>query len=416
MHAPPMPRGLAPLSLLLLVGCGTFGLDHKSDTATRDSGEALAALRIDAVVPDRAPLAGGTEVTVQGAGFEGDVTFAFGNAQVDVTVVDDETLIVVTPEVRTEATVDVEVESDLGSVTLDGGFTFSDEAGGTGSGTGSGTGGGTGSGTGGGDGSGSGSGSGGSGVTIGVQMDYVAIPCMDCFGLTQQVFVDTVAMFHSPTQGSWHTGLPAAGSCTTTPSTGAPVSSTLDVGGSVTLQTGGAAYALPRSNSNGLTAYLSNGMGQNDYVRNASWDLVVGDGGSWGPFTVTGALQTTSGFTDVQPIDLFEPDSWYAFAPLYTSSFQMSWAPAGVSDLVVVDIQVYDQLTGTAYPNGNIVCTSTDTGFITIPAQYFGSFYQGDLASVFIYRWDTNTATNPADGTTVEGMTVFGAIGTATLY
>ena len=62
------------------------------------------------------------------------------------------------------------------------------------------------------------------------------------------------------------------------------------------------------------------------------------------------------------------------------------------------------------------VCSATDSGAITIPAQYFGSFYQGDPASVFIYRWDTNTATNPADGTTVEGMTVFGAIGTATLY
>ena len=407
MHATRPHRGPAPLALLLLVGCGTFGLDQKTDTAARDSGEALAALRIDALVPDRAPLAGGTQVTIQGAGFEGDVTFSFGNAAVDVTVVDDETLIVVTPEVRAEATVDVEVESDLGSVRLDGGFTFSDDPGG-------GDGGGSGSGTGGGE--GSGSGSGGTGVTIGVQMDYVAIPCMDCFGLTQQVFVDTVAMFHDPTQGSWHTGLPPAGSCTTTPSTSAPVGSTLDVGGSVTLQTGGAAYALPRSSANGLTAYLSNGMGQNDYVRNASWDLVVGDGGAWGPFTVTGALRTTSGFTDIQPIDLFEPDSWYAFAPLYTSSFQMSWAPAGVSDLVVVDIQVYDQLSGQPYSNGNIVCTSTDTGSITIPSAYFGSFYQGDLASVFLYRWDTNTATHPTDGTTVEGMTVFGAIGTATLY
>lgn len=407
MHAKPRRWGLAPLPLLLLlVGCGTFGLDHKADTSTRDSGEALAALRIDALVPDRAPLAGGTEVTVQGAGFEGDVRFSFGNAQVDVTVVDDETLIVSTPEVRSEATVDVEVESDLGSATLDAGFTFSDEVGGDDGGSGTGTGGG----------SGSGSGSGGSGVTIGVQMDYVAVPCMDCFNLTQQVFVDSVAMFHSPTQGSWHSGLPPAGSCTTTPSTSAPVSSTLDVGGSVTLQTGGAAYALPRSSSNGLTAYLSNGMGQNDYVRNASWDLVVGDGGSWGPFTVTGALQTTTGFTDVQPLDLFETDSWSAFAPLYTSSFQMTWAPAGVSDLVVVDIQVFDQLSGQPYPDGNIVCSATDSGAITIPAQYFGSFYQGDLASVFIYRWDTNTATNPADGTTVEGMTVFGAIGTATLY
>ena len=116
--------------LLALSGCGTFGLDQKPDTAGSDSGAAQAPLRIDRLRPDRAPLAGGTEVTVEGAGFEGEVLFRFGNAEVDVTVLDDETLLVTTPEVRAAATVDVEIESDLGEVTLEDAFTFSDEAGG----------------------------------------------------------------------------------------------------------------------------------------------------------------------------------------------------------------------------------------------------------------------------------------------
>ncbi|MEC8423844.1 MAG: IPT/TIG domain-containing protein, partial [Myxococcota bacterium] len=127
-------RAIAPLTLLVLASCGTFGLDQKADTAPGDSGAARAPLRLEALVPDWAPLAGGTEVMVRGAGFEGDVTFSFGNAEVAVTVIDEETLVVVTPEVRAEATVDVEVESSLGRYSLEDAFTFSDEPGGDGGG------------------------------------------------------------------------------------------------------------------------------------------------------------------------------------------------------------------------------------------------------------------------------------------
>ena len=84
----------------------------------------MLSLRIDALSPNWAPLAGGTEVVVSGAGFEGDVQFWFGGTNVSVTLVDDENLVVSTPEVAVEAYVDVRVESDLGSFTLDVGFQF----------------------------------------------------------------------------------------------------------------------------------------------------------------------------------------------------------------------------------------------------------------------------------------------------
>ncbi len=407
-------RASALLLGLSLAACGTFGLDSKPDTAGSDSGASADTLQIEDLSPTFGPLAGGTEVTITGSGFEGSIGASFGNAELAVTRTGPDTIVVTTPEVRAEATVDVTVWSDLGEVTLPDAFTFTDED----LGDGSGTGGGSGSGTGGGSGSGSGSGSGGStgGVTTVVEMTYTAVPCMDCFGLTSQTFVDVAAIFHPAVSGSWTSSLPSPGTCAANPGSSRPTASSADVGSSVTLQTGGAALALSRTNVDGLTAYTYSSTSRSDYVASTSYDLAVAGGGTWGPFTAEDAVQTTSGFTDIQPLDVFAADPWSAFAPVFTSSLAFSWSPTSVGDRVVVDIQVYDQLSGSPYPNGNIVCVGNDTGSLSVPASYFGSFYQGDLASIYVYRWSSSVSTHPVDGSTIEGITSFGAIGTATLY
>jgi hypothetical protein len=45
-------------------------------------------------------------------------------------------------------------------------------------------------------------------------------------------------------------------------------------------------------------------LGQSDYTKNASYDLVVPDGGDWGPFTVDDALTTVSGFDSIKPLNM----------------------------------------------------------------------------------------------------------------
>ena len=64
---------LAPLALTLLTGCDELGLDKRAwlDTgAIADTAEPLPALRIDNLQPDWGPTAGGTAVTITGAGFD----------------------------------------------------------------------------------------------------------------------------------------------------------------------------------------------------------------------------------------------------------------------------------------------------------------------------------------------------------
>jgi hypothetical protein len=409
------PQPLLAASLLALAGCGTIGLDATTDSGVQSSEDDLSELRIDALSPSYAPLAGGTEVVISGVGFNGDVSFWFGNSQVDVTVLDPQTLVVETPAVALEATVDVRLQTDLGELTLPQAFTFTDAAGGDDGGdSGSGSGG---SGSGG-SGSG-GAGSGGSGSAAGlvsgrVEFDALAIGCPSCFGYSTNTYAVTEAVFHEPAAVDWTAWMPRPGQCALNPTIPDAVSRSLDVGSNVVLQTGATTLAFSRTNRDGLTVYQDNSAQFGDYVKNASWDLSMSDGGSLGPHTVSGALRTVpSGFTDIQPIEILN-DDYYAFPYMsvgYGASF--SWAPAGVSDAVVIDILVFDSYSGAL--SGEIFCVASDSGGFTVPASQFGTFYEYDLAAIFIYRWDQNDAISPIDGSTIQGMTAFGALGSATI-
>ena len=73
-------------------------------------------------------LSGGTSVTISGNGFEGDVEVSFGNLALDITVIDAQTILFSTPSSPSEAQIDVTVRSDIGEVTIDNGFTYTNAA------------------------------------------------------------------------------------------------------------------------------------------------------------------------------------------------------------------------------------------------------------------------------------------------
>lgn len=405
------PRATALLAIL--AGCGTLGLEpSETDTAVSSDEEALASLRIDAITPTAAPLGGGTDVTISGAGFTGAVQFWFGNSEVTATVLDPQTVVVTTPEVFVEATVDVKLRAAEGEVILPAAFTFTDSAtGGTGSGTGGGTGSGSGSG-------GSGSGSGGSGgsgtglVSGRVEFGAIAVGCPDCFGLPL-TYTGTEAVFHTPQNVDWLQWLPAQGSCQLNPVFSDPVGSSMSVGGSVVLQTSGASVTFSQTSRDGLTVYQSPTATFDDYLQSSTWDLVVNDGGSLGPHTVSGAMVSTPGFSDIQPISILN-DSFSAFPYISVGAgASFGWSPAGVSDGIVIDVLVFDSLTGNI--SGEILCYANDTGSFVVPADKFGTFYVDDLVGIFLYRLEETSAVSPVDGSTIQGISSLGVLGSGTL-
>lgn len=395
----------------LAIGCGTIGLDGgAADTASSDP--AGPVLRIDSLQPSSAPLAGGTEVTIRGTGFLGEVRFWFGNSEVTTTVLDPQTVVVSTPEVFVEATVDVKLVSEAGQVLLPGGFFFSDSSGGTGSGSGGGSGGSSSGGSSSGGG-GSTGGGGSAGLVSGkVEVGAIAVGCPDCFGIAQ-TYVASDAVFHAPQAVDWLDYLPAQGTCTLNPAYRDPVSSSLNVGSAVFLQTGATTLTLTQTSREGLVTYQSPSATFDDYVKNASWDLSITDGGSLGPHTVSGAMFSTSGFTDIQPIEILS-DTPYAFPYLSVGSgASFGWAPAGISDGVVIDLLVFNSLTGSL--SGEVLCYARDTGAFVVPADRFGTFYVDDLVGIFLYRLKATAAVSPVDGSTIQGISSLGALGTGTL-
>jgi hypothetical protein len=389
----------------LLAGCGPIGLEKQAaDSASLDSGGLeLTGISISSLDPAFAPLDTAMQVTVMGQGFEGEVRFWFGNTEVEVVRVTSEQLLVRTPEVPVEVAVDVTVRSDRGEITLPDAFHFGGEGGGDG-GEG---------GDGGSDGgSGTDGGSGAEGLVSGYsEVGLYVVGCPECLGYTDYVIGEAYAIFHEPVRGEWMDWLPGSGRCVSDPRRSLLVSSSLDVGSRATLQGGSSGISLGRVSEGSMDYYLATGLGTVDLPYNTSMDLIASSAPT--PYTIEGAVVTVrDAFDAFEPIELLS-DGYYAFANFSASSARFQWAPVGVSDAMVINIQVYNGVDGSY--RGEILCVASDSGSFTVPSSYFSPFYVGDLAAIWIYRWSMNEAISPVDGSTWQGASAVGLIGTATL-
>ena len=170
-----------------------------------------------------------------------------------------------------------------------------------------------------------------------VEFWYQAYFCAECFGLTSQLQIATNATFHPQVSGSWHDWVPASGTCTDSYVFTPPTTTATDMGSWAYLSSGTAAIPMGRTTTKGLTSYLAEGLAQDDYIKNASYDLDVTEAG----LSITGVLQTTSGFDDFSPIEMASTTLQQAFsAPISASNATVGWAPSntGADMLVVLEI------------------------------------------------------------------------------
>jgi hypothetical protein len=100
------------------------GDDGGSDGGEVEEDTGPAALEIDAIVPNRGPVEGGTPFVIEGAGFTDETVVYFGSRQAQVTLVDGE-LVGDTPEGPGVGPVNVKlIDQDTGDDVLEGGFTY----------------------------------------------------------------------------------------------------------------------------------------------------------------------------------------------------------------------------------------------------------------------------------------------------
>jgi hypothetical protein len=333
-------------------------------------------------------------VVIRGAGFDVGTLVSFGNTPVTINFIDAETIIVSAPSSAVETSVNVTVSSMLGELTLYDGFRYDDDAG-----TGD---------TGGSD-------SGGdvtpTGMTAGlVEFWMQAYACPSCFGLTDIEQVSAGVTRHAPVSGSWLDWLPDVGTCTTDYQPSMLNVSGQTVGDWLYLSTGGSSISLSATNQDGVLSYTASGLSSDDYVRNAQYDL-HSSSGEWG---LDGALQTTTNFTNIQPENILSTTPQWAWTqPIRASNATFSWAPSGTVADVVVLMEIYHPH-NKAYM-GLVLCRSSDTGSLTIPSSSFTSYYAQSPVNISIYRVLSQQLVDPSDGHTVEGLAVFGYVGTGML-
>ncbi len=372
--------------LLILLACGEFGLDSGGPDDQRCDGEAVCVTSID---PEWGPLAGGTSVTVQGVGFEGDVQLFFESAPLDVTVLSDEEITLTTPAVPGEGEVDVTVASDLGEYTVPGGFTYStsEPDADTDTDTDSDT-----------DVQPTGK------VEGLIEFSYLAYGCPACFGLTSQLQFSVAAVFHDPVSGGWYDHIPPKGNCTTTVSGSAPASTYNDLGTWAYLD-GGNSISLQRQGSN---LYLSSGLDQNDLVKTSTYGLSIPDAG----LEVPGALVTPAGFDTITPeaIGLDDPQAFSAVINRNNAAF--GWSPSGVSTGLIIQVDVYDPNSGYL---GSVLCHAEDTGSATVPSGGFTGYPSGALLAINVVRMEMVNAVNPDTGHIVQSGAQLGLVGTGVL-
>jgi len=380
----------ATLLLPLVAGCGQLWLEPTVDSQAR-------GLVVGAIAPHYGPTGGGNTVTITGSGFQGDIAVRFGNAALDVAVVDEQNISVVAPDAGMEITVDVTVSSSLGEELVEGGYAFTDstpppdpddsavDI---------------------------------DGVGAVVEMTHLQVACTECFGMSpsDQVQVSAVAAFHEPWSGTWTGWLPTPGTCESDPAgASGPTSGYLDLGQNVHLTAGSRTITLTRTTVSGQIQYDAGALQDGDWARNAAYDLEVADGGDWGAFIVSDAVMTGSMIESISPVELLYTSSQSSFVQaLSRSGSTITYSPYGGTGSFVALLGIYNEQGTTLL--GTLLCREYDNGSITLPGSELSAYPPRSLVAVYMYRYQIEFTPLEVSSAYLESVVSVGVVGTASLY
>jgi len=248
------------------------------------------------------------------------------------------------------------------------------------------------------------------------QVSYLWVPCDQCFfGQVGNELAHSSAMFHTPTPDSWLDWLPDSG-CITEDLYPAPPVTGYNLGYSIGVHSDGLSnFSMDRVVEDGQYKYRRDNLSSTLLYEQIYFDLTISQNNVWPAAEFDNAIYTPTLFTQFQPMSLFNSSLFDAYeAPIYRNSTNyFSWQPAG-GDIFIILVEVYSW-DGLNYLGG-VLCSEPDDGAIQIPSGYFSQYPYGSLAAVYAYKMYRTETIIPFNGSTLEGVGQYGALGTATLY
>ncbi len=389
------------LLFIVLTGCGT-GLTELG-TDTTDTAVQVGDVVIDDVSPYWGPVAGGTLVTITGVGFTEVESVEVGGLDLDFFREDAEHIIVTSPPGIVEGPVEVVVTTGSGIGIDPEGFWYSDsgppdrgndiddpdtDSDGQVTAT---------------------------GMTGGlIELAMLQVACPSCFNQSNGLQVSGAAAFHAPSPTSWTQWIPPSGSCAINPNRGGPTTARVDVGEWVYLESGSASIPMRRTSGQGGLYYDAAGLGESDYLRNASFDVNVPDGGAGGGFRIDGGMVSSQGFDSVSPQEMLYVNPEAAFAaPVSQQGQVFSWSPSGGIGTFMVQLDVY--ASDGSVLLGSVVCYGPDNGSMVVPGGMLSGFPSYGLVAIGMYRYKVSETVIPSNGATLQAISQFGVMGTGTL-
>jgi len=384
------------LSLLfvLTTGCDELGVKttpYIYDTGDTDTTTPLEDFVVTDIDPNFGSPSGGTSVVISGNGFEGDVAVSFGNMDIDITVIDDETILLETPFSPSEGQVDVTVESDLGTTTIDNGFTYTNSAPedtdtdtqDTQDTQNTNT----------------------TGLVGGiVEMSRTLHFCPTCFDPPAvQHNIEATLNIHEPVQGTWLSWLPPVNSCLITLSAPPPLSSTMNLGQVSLTGTGPSGPLSINFIYNGQDgSYTNSNIPTDEYVYNTIYGLESSQ------LNLNAVLQNPSVFESIEPTGFMDPSGFVQ--PFSRNNLGVLWSPSGTSDQIIFRLDVYGQ-SGV----NHILCLTTDLGGFILDPALLTNFSSYDLLVLHLYRAQLTGAIHPDNRSIIEAISMSGVIGTGYL-
>ena len=167
-----------------------------------------------------------------------------------------------------------------------------------------------------------------------------------------------------------------------------PLASTGQNLGSLAQLIGTGASAITMSLDASSNTYTAAGLPMEAFVSGVNYTLGFPEEG----ISHAGAVQTPSGFDAIEPLGMLN-DATMAFSqPISAEAAAFTWAPAGVSDGLVISIMVYDGVTYAL--RGEVLCWAADTGgFVVDPTVFYSptAFAGNDLLFIGIHRYTGNS-------------------------